>query len=89
LDLEPCWQPKQQLTATRKNSAQKTIHKMLDNDPRYLIPESRVEMTKRINSLSMSPTRRKRRKMGSGHGRALRRGWSEVSYFLRQSPVTR
>ncbi|GAB1312874.1 KN motif and ankyrin repeat domain-containing protein 3 [Madurella fahalii] len=46
----------------RKNSAQKTIHKMLDNDPRYLRPESRIEMTQRLNSLSMSPTRRKRRK---------------------------
>ncbi|KAK4150532.1 KN motif and ankyrin repeat domain-containing protein 3 [Chaetomidium leptoderma] len=48
----------------RKNSAQKTIHKMLDNDPRYLRPESRAEMSKRINSLSMSPARRRRRKGG-------------------------
>ena len=88
LDLESNWQPKQ-LTAIRKNSAQKTIHKMLDNDPRYLRPESRVEMTKRINSLSVSPIRRKRRKRTSGHGTAPRRGWSEVSSFLRQSPVTR
>ncbi|KAK3934230.1 hypothetical protein QBC46DRAFT_454343 [Diplogelasinospora grovesii] len=47
----------------RKNSAQKTIHKMLDNDPRYLRPESRVEMNQRINSLSVSPARlRKKRK---------------------------
>ncbi|KAK4038194.1 hypothetical protein C8A01DRAFT_48185 [Parachaetomium inaequale] len=45
----------------RKNSAQKTIHKMLDNDPRYLRPESRLEMSKRINSLTLSPTRRKRK----------------------------
>ncbi|KAL1837266.1 hypothetical protein VTJ49DRAFT_4072 [Mycothermus thermophilus] len=45
----------------RKNSAQKTIHKMLDNDPRYLRPESRVEMTKRISSLAMSLRRRKRK----------------------------
>ncbi|KAK4111036.1 hypothetical protein N656DRAFT_755889 [Canariomyces notabilis] len=44
----------------RKNSAQKTIHKMLDNDPRYLRPESRIEMAKRINNLCMSPTRRRR-----------------------------
>ncbi|KXX77838.1 KN motif and ankyrin repeat domain-containing protein 3 [Madurella mycetomatis] len=48
----------------RKNSAQKTIHKMLDNDPRYLRPESRIEMAQRLNNLSMSPTRRKRRKKG-------------------------
>jgi hypothetical protein len=81
LDLESHQQPKQ-LTPTRKNSAQKTIHKMLDNDPRYLRPESRVEMTKRIKSLSMSPTRRKGRKRTSSHGRAPRRGWSEVSFFL-------
>ncbi|KAK4248957.1 hypothetical protein C7999DRAFT_13186 [Corynascus novoguineensis] len=45
----------------RKNSAQKTIHKMLDNDPRYLRPESRVEMSKRLKSLAMSPNRRKKR----------------------------
>ncbi|AEO62007.1 hypothetical protein MYCTH_2113877 [Thermothelomyces thermophilus ATCC 42464] len=45
----------------RKNSAQKTIHKILDNDPRYLRPESRVEMSKRINSLAMSPRRQRRK----------------------------
>ncbi|KAK3304662.1 uncharacterized protein B0T15DRAFT_486203 [Chaetomium strumarium] len=50
----------------RKNSAQKTIHKMLDNDPRYLRPESRMEMNKRISSLAMSAKRRKRRKAPSG-----------------------
>lgn len=33
---------------------------MLDNDPRYLRPESRVEMDKRISSLSVSPSRRRR-----------------------------
>ncbi|KAK4135711.1 hypothetical protein BT67DRAFT_448663 [Trichocladium antarcticum] len=52
----------------RKNSAQKTIHKMLDNDPRYLRPESRIEMSKRINSLCRSPTRRRRRKRVSREG---------------------
>ncbi|KAK0706327.1 hypothetical protein B0T26DRAFT_806126, partial [Lasiosphaeria miniovina] len=55
----------------RKNSAQKTIHKMLDNDPRYLRPESRVEMDLRINNLSSSPTRRRTRRPGS----------SSVTYF--------
>ncbi|KAK4186130.1 hypothetical protein QBC35DRAFT_554889, partial [Podospora australis] len=43
----------------RKNSAQKTIHKMLDNDPRYLRPESRIEMNQRINNLTASITRRR------------------------------
>ncbi|KAB5585529.1 hypothetical protein GE09DRAFT_1210138 [Coniochaeta sp. 2T2.1] len=43
----------------RKNSAQKTIHNMLDNDPRYLRPESRSEMEQRITSLSVSPHRRR------------------------------
>ncbi|KAK3320587.1 hypothetical protein B0T19DRAFT_387218 [Cercophora scortea] len=46
----------------RKNSAQKTIHKMLDNDPRYLRPDSRAEMDLRISSLSASVTRRRRRR---------------------------
>ncbi|KAM7204002.1 Ankyrin repeat-containing domain protein [Rhypophila sp. PSN 637] len=41
----------------RKNSAQKTIHKMLDNDPRYLRPDSRIEMNQRIGSLASSPAR--------------------------------
>ncbi|KAK0613969.1 hypothetical protein B0T14DRAFT_591992 [Immersiella caudata] len=50
----------------RKNSAQKTVHKMLDNDPRYLRPESRAEMDQRIASLRDSPLRlRKRRKKPS------------------------
>ncbi|KAL2149719.1 hypothetical protein VTH82DRAFT_8371 [Thermothelomyces myriococcoides] len=49
----------------RKNSAQKTIHKMLDNDPRYLRPESRIEMSKRISSLTKSPRRRRRRTVKS------------------------
>ena len=44
---------------SRKNSAQKTIHNMLDNDPRYLRPESRIEMDKRISSLSISRSRRR------------------------------
>lgn len=34
---------------------------MLDNDPRYLRPESRVEMSKRLKCLAMSPNRRKRK----------------------------
>ncbi|KAK3387339.1 hypothetical protein B0H63DRAFT_509167 [Podospora didyma] len=45
----------------RKNSAQKTIHKMLDNDPRYLRPESRVEMDVRISNLAKAPGRRRKR----------------------------
>ncbi|KAH8906878.1 hypothetical protein BR93DRAFT_879287 [Coniochaeta sp. PMI_546] len=46
----------------RKNSAQKTIHNMLDNDPRYLRPDSRSEMDQRISSLSVSPNRRRGKK---------------------------
>lgn len=49
----------------RKNSAQKTIHKMLDNDPRYLRPESRVEMDQRINSLAASLSRPRKRRGAS------------------------
>ncbi|AEO71790.1 uncharacterized protein THITE_124712 [Thermothielavioides terrestris NRRL 8126] len=48
----------------KKNSAQKTVHKMLDNDPRYLRPESRAEMSKRIMSLTMSPNRQRRKTWG-------------------------
>ena len=36
---------------------------MLDNDPRYLRPESRAEMDQRITSLSASTKRRRRRKL--------------------------
>ncbi|KAK4162978.1 hypothetical protein QBC43DRAFT_301476 [Cladorrhinum sp. PSN259] len=50
----------------RKNSAQKTIHKMLDNDPRYLRPESRIEMNQRINNLTVSPARQRKRKSATG-----------------------
>lgn len=53
------------LILVRKNSAQKTIHKMLDNDPRYLRPESREEMNHRIQSLRDSSIRKTRRR---GHG---------------------
>lgn len=35
---------------------------MLDNDPRYLRPESRIEMNQRINNLTVSPRRRRKRK---------------------------
>ena len=45
----------------RKNSAQKTIHNMLDHDPRYLRPDTREDMNQRIQWLSASPTRRRRR----------------------------
>lgn len=38
---------------------------MLDNDPRYLRPESRIEMDQRITSLSVSPSRRRRKKKRS------------------------
>ncbi|EFX06358.1 ankyrin repeat containing protein [Grosmannia clavigera kw1407] len=41
----------------RKNSAQKTIHNMLDHDPRYLRPESREDMNQRIKLLSASTQR--------------------------------
>ncbi|KAL1898901.1 hypothetical protein Sste5346_003312 [Sporothrix stenoceras] len=44
----------------RKNSAQKTIHNMLDHDPRYLRPESREDMNQRVKLLAGS-TQRKRR----------------------------
>ncbi|EGZ71121.1 hypothetical protein NEUTE2DRAFT_131123 [Neurospora tetrasperma FGSC 2509] len=47
------------LTGLRKNSAQKTVHKMLDHDPRHLRPESRVEMDQRIDSLSKSTIRKR------------------------------
>ncbi|KAK3293549.1 uncharacterized protein B0H64DRAFT_465935 [Chaetomium fimeti] len=71
----------------RKNSAQKTIHKMLDNDPRYLRPESRAEMGKRINSLNTSPTRRK--KKGAKDQRiAARHGFREEEVMLSNSAVT-
>lgn len=50
------------LIPVRKNSAQKTIHKMLDNDPRYLRPESREEMNQRIESLWDSSIRKARRR---------------------------
>lgn len=67
-----------QLTVGSKNSAQKTIHKMLDNDPRYLRPESRAEMDQRIAALSASRKRlRKRKKMSrrvSPEARSPQRG---------------
>ncbi|KAL0471288.1 hypothetical protein QR685DRAFT_544802 [Neurospora intermedia] len=47
------------LFAPRKNSAQKTVHKMLDHDPRHLRPESRVEMDQHIDSLSKSIIRKR------------------------------
>nr|CAE75727.1 hypothetical protein [Neurospora crassa] len=47
------------LTGLSKNSAQKTVHKMLDHDPRHLRPESRVEMDQRIDSLSKSIIRKR------------------------------
>lgn len=46
----------------RKNSAQKTIHNMLDHDPRYLRPESREDMNQRIRLLSASSQRTRRSK---------------------------
>ncbi|EAQ84080.1 hypothetical protein CHGG_10484 [Chaetomium globosum CBS 148.51] len=71
----------------RKNSAQKTIHKMLDNDPRYLRPESRAEMGKRINSLTTSPTRRKKKGV-QDQRLAARRGFREEEAMLPGSEVT-
>ncbi|KAL2160802.1 hypothetical protein VTH06DRAFT_999 [Thermothelomyces fergusii] len=67
----------------RKNSAQKTIHKMLDNDPRYLRPESRAEMSKRISSLAKSP-RRRRRKPAKG-----RRTTAELDFGQRENSFPR
>ena len=51
---------------------------MLDNDPRYLRPESRFEMARRIQSLAMSPTRGSRGKVTSRLHAALRHGSREV-----------
>src|SRR3569833_4656866 len=45
----------------RKTSAQKTIHNMLDHDPRYLRPESRDDMHPRIRWLYASAGRRRRK----------------------------
>lgn len=50
------------LIPARKNSAQKTIHKMLVKDPQYLRPESREEMNQRIESLWDSSIRKARRR---------------------------
>ncbi|KAK3683399.1 hypothetical protein B0T22DRAFT_411382 [Podospora appendiculata] len=61
----------------RKNSAQKTIHKMLDNDPRYLRPDSRAEMDLRISSLSASVTRRRRRRTTPVPASSTRRSGSD------------
>lgn len=51
---------------------------MLDNDPRYLRPESRLAMARRIQSLAMSPTRGSREKVTSRLHAALRHGSREV-----------
>ena len=51
---------------------------MLDNDPRYLRPESRVEMARRIQSLTMSPTRGSRGRVTSRLHAALGHGSGEV-----------
>jgi ankyrin repeat protein len=45
----------------RKNSAQKTIHRMLDNDPRYLRPDTRDDMNQRVAGLFQSSLRLRRR----------------------------
>lgn len=42
------------LTISSKNSAQKTIHDMLDHNPHFLRPRSRVEMYERIRAVSDS-----------------------------------
>lgn len=44
-----------------RNSAQKTLHKMLGHDPRYLRPEGPEEMDERINNLSHSNSRKRSR----------------------------
>jgi len=51
---------------------------MLDNDPRYLRPESRMEMARRIESLAMSPTRRSGGRLTRRHHAAPRHGPGEV-----------
>ncbi|KAK4197902.1 hypothetical protein QBC40DRAFT_99019 [Triangularia verruculosa] len=77
----------------RKNSAQKTIHKMLDNDPRYLRPESRIEMNQRISNLVASTTRR-RKNMGAStyesgaHGVTLDALYSEKDNNLAKTEVS-
>ncbi|KAK3899969.1 KN motif and ankyrin repeat domain-containing protein 3 [Staphylotrichum tortipilum] len=66
----------------RKNSAQKAIHKMLDNDPRYLRPESRLAMARRIQSLAMSPTRGSRKNVTGRLHTALRHSSRERNYLF-------
>ncbi|EHA50350.1 hypothetical protein MCOR27_000195 [Pyricularia oryzae] len=44
-----------------RNSAQKTLNKMLGHDPRYLRPEGREEMNDRIKGLAHSTSRRRSR----------------------------
>ncbi|KAK3491269.1 uncharacterized protein B0T23DRAFT_180503 [Neurospora hispaniola] len=69
------------LFAPRKNSAQKTVHKMLDHDPRRLRPESRVEMDQRIDSLSKSTIRKRTPDNGIGrpHPNEVQRRISDCS----------
>ncbi len=55
---------------------------MLDNDPRYLRPESRLAMARRIQSLAMSPTRGSREKVTSRLHAPLRHGSREVGLMV-------
>jgi len=70
--------PGQLLIWRSKNSAQKTIHKMLDNDPRYLRPESRAEMDQRIAALSASRKRFRKKKKTSKRTSPGARSWRDV-----------
>ncbi|KAK0667865.1 hypothetical protein QBC41DRAFT_278074 [Cercophora samala] len=77
----------------RKNSAQKTIHKMLDNDPRYLRPESRIEMNQRINNLAASATRRRKTTgtsayRSSPHGAAIEALYGEREINLAKTEIS-
>lgn len=63
---------------------------MLDNDPRYLRPKSRIEMDRRIQSLTMSPTRRSRGRLTSRHHAVPpRHGPKEVHRSTPHKPLSR
>ncbi|KAK1751209.1 hypothetical protein QBC47DRAFT_435104 [Echria macrotheca] len=72
----------------RKNSAQKTIHKMLDNDPRYLRPESRAEMDQRISALSASPRRLRKRKEALSVTTRIASGSSLTTWLQKDAAIS-
>jgi hypothetical protein len=85
---ESCLRVRPLLKLLRKNSAQKTIHKMLDNDPRYLRPESREEMNQRIESLSASSIRRITRRSRGGSSRPQSRSIKRETLEVLTLPPT-